>query len=67
MQSLRDGEKVRYHIVGVDEADVARGSISWISPIAMALLSAASGDRVRVALPSGHRELEILDVTYETD
>ena len=61
------GETVRYRIVGVDETDVARGHISWISPIAEALLSAAVGDRVRAALPSGDRELEILDVSYETD
>ena len=62
-----NGETVRYRIVGVDETDIARGHISWVSPIAMALLSAEVGDRVRAKLPSGERELEILDVSYETD
>ncbi|HEX4824332.1 MAG TPA: GreA/GreB family elongation factor [Candidatus Polarisedimenticolaceae bacterium] len=59
-----NGETVRYRIVGVDETDVARGHISWVSPIAMALLSAEVGDTVRAKLPSGERELEILDVSY---
>jgi len=67
VRSLPNGETVRYRIVGVDETDIARRHISWVSPIAMALLSAATGDCVRAKLPSGERELEILDVTYETD
>jgi transcription elongation factor GreB len=65
VRSLPDGATARYRIVGVDETDVARGWISWVSPVAKALLSAAVGDRVRAALPSGEKELEILDVTYE--
>jgi transcription elongation factor GreB len=65
IRSLPDGETRRYRIVGVDETDVERGQISWVSPVAKALLSGTVGDRVRVALPSGQRELEILDVTYE--
>jgi transcription elongation factor GreB len=65
VRSLPDGETARYRIVGVDETDVARGWISWVSPVAKALLSAAIGDRVRATLPSGDKELEILDVTYE--
>jgi transcription elongation factor GreB len=66
VRSLSDGKEARYRIVGVDETDVARGWISWISPVAMALLSSAVGDRVRVALPSGGKELEILDVGYDS-
>jgi transcription elongation factor GreB len=65
VHSLPGGETARYRIVGVDETDLARGWISWVTPVAKALLSAAAGDRVRVALPSGEKELEILDVTYE--
>ena len=65
VRSLADGKEVRYRIVGVDETDVARGWISWISPVAMALLNQDVGDRVKVALPSGQRELEIVDVTYD--
>jgi transcription elongation factor GreB len=65
VRSLPGGEEARYRIVGVDETDVARGWISWVSPVAKALLSAAVGDRVRATLPTGEKELEILDVTYE--
>ena len=64
VRSLPDGEENRYRIVGVDETDVASGWISWASPVARALLAHAVGDRVRVALPSGEKELEILSVTY---
>jgi transcription elongation factor GreB len=64
---VSNGDTVRYRIVGVDETDIARGHISWVSPIATALISAEVGDRVRAKLPSGERELEILDVSYETD
>ncbi|HJQ98359.1 MAG TPA: GreA/GreB family elongation factor [Candidatus Polarisedimenticolaceae bacterium] len=65
VRSLADGKESVYRIVGVDETDVARGWISWISPVAMALLNHTVDDRVRVALPSGTRELEILDVSYD--
>jgi transcription elongation factor GreB len=66
--SVRGGpgsEVTRYRIVGVDETDVERGWISWVSPIARALISGRVGDRVRIALPSGERELEIVDVDYD--
>jgi transcription elongation factor GreB len=59
------GAVTRYRIVGVDEAEAERGWISWVSPIATALLSAHVGDRVTLTLPSGVRELEIVDVEYE--
>lgn len=66
--SVRTGpstEITRYRIVGVDEADPERGWISWVSPIARALLAAQAGDRVRLTLPSGEKELEIVDVAYD--
>jgi transcription elongation factor GreB len=53
-----------YSIVGIDEADPARGRISWISPLARALLKAEAGDMVRFQAPGGTRELEILAVEY---
>ena len=65
VRTLPDGRTTRYRIVGVDEIDITQGWISWVSPIAKALLSATVGDRVRAALPSGDKELEILDVTYD--
>jgi transcription elongation factor GreB len=52
-------------IVGLDEVDPARGRVSWISPIARALLKARVGDRVLLRSPAGAEELEILEVRYD--
>lgn len=51
-------------IVGVDETDMGSGRISWISPIARALLKAQVGDLVTVATPAGPEEIEVLSITY---
>lgn len=60
------GNENTYSIVGVDEADVAGGRISWVSPLARALLKAREGDSVRFQSPSGWRELDIVEVRYES-
>ncbi len=52
-------------IVGIDEVDPARGRVSWISPIARALLKARPGDVVRLRVPAGSEELEVLEVRYD--
>ena len=52
-------------IVGIDEVDPARRHVSWISPIARALLKAREGDRVLLRSPAGLEELEILAVRYD--
>jgi transcription elongation factor GreB len=52
-------------IVGVDEIDTARGFISWVSPMARALLKAREGDTVMLNTPGGVEELDIVDVRYE--
>ncbi len=52
-------------IVGVDEVDPAKGRVSWISPIAKALLKARAGDKVVLKTPAGPQELEILAVRYD--
>lgn len=57
------GEQV-WQIVGVDEADAGNGRISWISPLARALMKAREGDVVRLASPSGLREIEVLEIRY---
>jgi transcription elongation factor GreB len=59
-------EQHTYSIVGMDEIDLARGRVSWISPIAKALMKAREGDVVRLSTPGGERELEIIEVVYET-
>jgi transcription elongation factor GreB len=59
----RDGEK-ELTIVGVDEVDPAHGRVSWVSPIAKALIKAREGDVVTLRSPAGEEQLEILEVTY---
>jgi transcription elongation factor GreB len=58
------GQERTVKIVGVDEVDPGRGHVSWISPIARALLRAYEGDVVRMRTPAGEEEIEILRVEY---
>ena len=51
-------------IRGVDEADSAKGEVSWISPIARTLLKAKVGDVLKLVTPAGVQEIEVLSVTY---
>ena len=51
-------------IVGVDEVDPAHGRVSWVSPIARALIKAREGDTITFRAPGGEERLEILEVTY---
>lgn len=60
-----DGVENTYTIVGVDETDVSQGRISWISPLARALIKAREGDTIRFQSPVGIREIDILEVRYE--
>lgn len=53
-------------ILGIDEADSAQGQISWVSPVARALLKAREGDQVDLPTPAGVRTLELLQVQYST-
>lgn len=57
-------KEATYRIVGVDEIDTKKGYVSWISPIAKALLQARVGDVVVVKSPAGELELEVLKITY---
>lgn len=52
-------------IVGTDEVDPARGRVSWVSPVARALLKGREGDTVTLETPVGDRRLEILEIRYE--
>jgi transcription elongation factor GreB len=51
-------------IVGIDEADLDRGRVSWISPIARALLKAQEGDVVELRTPAGIERIEVLEIAY---
>jgi len=59
-----NGDERVYKIVGVDESDPGQGKISWISPIAKALISARVGDVAVIELPDGAIELEVLEIDY---
>ena len=58
------GEEREVTIVGIDEVDPARGYVSWISPVARALIKAREGDTVTLRTPAGVETLEILEVRY---
>jgi transcription elongation factor GreA len=56
--------EITYQLVGPDEADLSRGTISVTSPLGRALIGREVGDEVRVRMPAGLRVYEILDVSY---
>jgi transcription elongation factor GreB len=58
------GEMRTVAIVGVDEIDTARGYISWVSPMARALLKAREGDTVTVRTPAGGEDIDVVKVRY---
>ena len=58
------GEERTVTILGIDEADSLKGEVTWISPIARALLKAREGDVVKLVTPVGVQEVEVLRVQY---
>lgn len=60
----RDAERT-IRIVGVDEARSEHNEVSWISPIARALLKAEEGDTVEVRTPNGREPIEVLEISYD--
>ncbi len=59
-----DGKVVRFTIVGEDEADVTNGKISWVSPLANALIGSRASDTVTWNRPAGSTTLEVLEISY---
>jgi transcription elongation factor GreB len=59
-----NGDRATYRIVGEDEIDLARGYVSWRSPLGRSLLSRRSGDTVILRRPSGEIELTVLGIRY---
>lgn len=60
-----NGEANTITIVGVDEVDMTRNHVSWISPLARALMKSRPGDAVVLRAPGGVEELDVLDVRYQ--
>jgi transcription elongation factor GreB len=58
------GDERTVTIKGIDEADSLAGEVSWVSPIARALLKAREGDEVKLATPGGVETIEVLEVRY---
>ena len=63
--SILDGKTETISIVGVDEIDTTKGFISWISPIAKALIKSRQGDVIKLLTPAGVKEIEIQKVNYK--
>jgi len=61
------GAEKTVRIVGIDEADLDSGRVSWISPIARALLRAQEGDVVELRTPSGSERIEVLEISYRQE
>lgn len=59
-----DDKEITVHLVGVDEADVAKGKINWLSPVGRALMKGKIGDEVTVRTDAGNETVEILDIQY---
>ena len=61
-----EGTQHKFHIVGEDEADASINKVSWVSPLAKALIGQKIGDTVTWHRPIGNTNLEILDIRYES-
>ncbi len=62
---MEDGKTKTISIVGIDETDINRGRVSWISPIGKALLQAKKGDTIILRTPKGEEDVTILEVRFE--
>jgi transcription elongation factor GreB len=65
LYSITHDTEHSYRIVGQDELDPGKGYISWISPLAKALMKKGEGDTVRLETPGGEEEFEVIAVSYE--
>ena len=62
-----DDEETTLRIVGIDEASAERGEVSWVSPIARALMKAEEGDVVTFRTPGGAKRIEVVKIVYEEE
>ena len=65
LSDLDDETKVKYQIVGNDEADIEKGFISYKSPVASALIGKEKGDFVTVSTPKGEKSYEVIKIIYK--
>jgi transcription elongation factor GreA len=65
LSNTQTEEEVSYRIMGADEADLEKGSISVTSPLARSLIGKEVGDEVKVRMPGGERVYEVLEVTFK--
>ena len=59
-----DGAQTTITILGIDEADTLAAEVSWLSPVATALLKSSVGDDVQMAMPDGLHTLSVVQVSY---
>jgi transcription elongation factor GreA len=64
LSNVDTGEESAYRILGADESDLAKGSISITSPLARSLIGKQVGDEVKVRMPGGDRTYEILEISF---
>ena len=62
--NLADESQTTYRIVGKDELDPNQGWISWVSPLAKAMLGKGLGDAIKVIMPKGEEVYEVVDISY---
>lgn len=65
LYALKNDTEHCYRIVGKDELDPSKGYISWISPLAKALLGKQVGDIIKLSAPAGEERYEIIQITYQ--
>jgi transcription elongation factor GreB len=64
LYNLDKDSEHHFRIVGQDELEPSKGYISWVSPLAKAILGKQIGDTIRVQTPAGEESYEVLDVQY---
>ncbi|MGH7270604.1 MAG: transcription elongation factor GreA [Polyangiaceae bacterium] len=64
LSNVESGEEVTYRILGADESDLAKGSISITSPLARSLIGKSVGDEVKARMPGGERIYEVLTISF---
>lgn len=63
--NLKDDTEVTYRIVGKDEIEPSKGYISWISPLAKAMMGKTVGDTIKVITPASEETFEIIEIQYQ--